>query len=186
MSPAWLTHTCSIQRNLPLSLSFVTKFQEYSFSLQLIAYQQMAQSIKNLTAMPETQVQSLVWDWRREQQLTPTFLPGEFHGQRSLAAYNSWIHKELDMTEQLTFSQLIEVHIYNVSLHWWYLQREVFTFLFLLQFLQNVQSFHDGHFSPAAHFLTHLDFSLTYAMVAKWFSISEYLDGNGVWQSVFL
>ena len=32
----------------------------------------------------------------------PVFLPGEFHGQRSLAGYTPWGHKELDMTEQLT------------------------------------------------------------------------------------
>ena len=30
---------------------------------------------------------------------TPVFLPGEFHGQRSLAGYSPWGHKELDMTE---------------------------------------------------------------------------------------
>ena len=29
----------------------------------------------------------------------PVFLPGEFHGQRSLAGYGPWGHKELDMTE---------------------------------------------------------------------------------------
>ena len=40
--------------------------------------------------------------WRREWQPTPVFLPGEFHGQRSLAAYSPWGHKELDTTEQLT------------------------------------------------------------------------------------
>ena len=36
--------------------------------------------------MQETQVQSLVRKipWRREQQPIPVFLPGEFHGQRSL------------------------------------------------------------------------------------------------------
>ena len=28
--------------------------------------------------------------WRRKQLLTPVFLPGEFHGQRELAGYNSW------------------------------------------------------------------------------------------------
>ena len=27
------------------------------------------------------------------------FLPGEFHGQRSLVGYSSWDCKELDMTE---------------------------------------------------------------------------------------
>jgi len=26
--------------------------------------------------------------WRRAQQPTPVFLPGEFHGQRSLAGYD--------------------------------------------------------------------------------------------------
>ena len=35
-------------------------------------------------------------------QPTPVFLPGEFHGQRGLAGYSPWGHKELDMTEQLS------------------------------------------------------------------------------------
>ena len=34
-----------------------------------------------------------------EWQPTPVFLPGEFHGQRSLAGYSPWGHKESDMTE---------------------------------------------------------------------------------------
>ena len=37
--------------------------------------------------------------WRRTQQPTPTFLPGESHGQRSLVGYSSQGHKELDTTE---------------------------------------------------------------------------------------
>ena len=32
--------------------------------------------------------------WRREWQPTPVFLPGESHGQRSLAGYSSWGGKE--------------------------------------------------------------------------------------------
>ena len=31
---------------------------------------------------------------------TPVFLPGEFHGQRSLVSYSPWGCKESDMTEQ--------------------------------------------------------------------------------------
>ena len=31
------------------------------------------------------------------------FLPGEFHGQRSLVGYSLWGNKELDMTEQLIY-----------------------------------------------------------------------------------
>ena len=42
--------------------------------------------------------------WRREWQPTPVLLPGEFHGQRSLAGYSPWDHKESDTTEQLTVS----------------------------------------------------------------------------------
>ena len=34
----------------------------------------------------------------------PVFLPGEFHGQRSLVGYSPWGHKELDLNEQLTLS----------------------------------------------------------------------------------
>ena len=40
--------------------------------------------------------------WRRKWQPTPVFWPGECHGQRSLAGYSSWDHKELDTTERLS------------------------------------------------------------------------------------
>ena len=40
--------------------------------------------------------------WRRERLPTPAFLPGVFHGQRSLLGYSPWGRKELDMTERLT------------------------------------------------------------------------------------
>ena len=40
--------------------------------------------------------------WRREWLPTPVFLPGEFHGQRSLAGYSPWGLKELDTTERIT------------------------------------------------------------------------------------
>ena len=41
-----------------------------------------------------------------EWQPTPVFLPGEFHGQRSLAGYSPWGHKE-----QLTLSLFSQGHI---------------------------------------------------------------------------
>ena len=40
--------------------------------------------------------------WRREWLPTPVFLPGEFHGQRSLVGYSPWGHRDLDTTEQLS------------------------------------------------------------------------------------
>ena len=39
--------------------------------------------------------------WRRKWQPTPVFLPEKFHGQRSLAGYSPWGHKESDTTEWL-------------------------------------------------------------------------------------
>ena len=40
--------------------------------------------------------------WRRKWQPTSVFVPGKFHGRRSLAGYSLKGHKELDMTERLT------------------------------------------------------------------------------------
>ena len=41
-----------------------------------------------------------------EWQPTPVFLPGESHGQRSLAGYSPRDRKELDMTERLSTQSL--------------------------------------------------------------------------------
>jgi len=66
----------------------------------------VAQTVKNLPAMQETQVDP--WarkiPWRRKWQPTSGFLPRESHGQRSLAGYSPWGCKESDTTEQLTLS----------------------------------------------------------------------------------
>ena len=40
--------------------------------------------------------------WRREWLPTPVFLPGESHGQRSLAGYSPWARSDSDKTEQLS------------------------------------------------------------------------------------
>ena len=40
--------------------------------------------------------------WRRKQQPTLGFLPGTFHGQRSLVGYSPWGVKESDRTDQLS------------------------------------------------------------------------------------
>ena len=55
----------------------------------------MAQMIKNLPAMQETTFDPWVGKipWRREWLPTLVFLPGEFHGHRSLEGYSPWGHK---------------------------------------------------------------------------------------------
>ena len=40
----------------------------------------------------------------KEMATYSRFLPGKSHGQRSLAGYSSWGHKESDMTEQLSLT----------------------------------------------------------------------------------
>ena len=44
--------------------------------------------------------------WSRKEQSMPVFLPGKFHGQRSLAGYSAWSPKELDMNEQLSMHKI--------------------------------------------------------------------------------
>ena len=39
--------------------------------------------------------------WRGEWQPTPVFLPGKFHGKRSLVGYSPWACREADTAEQL-------------------------------------------------------------------------------------
>ena len=55
----------------------------------------VAQMVKNLPTMWETWVRSLGLKDPLEKgwQATPVFLPGEFHGQRSLVGYRPWDHK---------------------------------------------------------------------------------------------
>ena len=59
--------------------------------------------------------------WTRAQQPTPIFLPGESHGQRSLAGYSPWGHKESDTTWPLNSNNIVspllfqplEIIVYN-------------------------------------------------------------------------
>ena len=80
----------------------------------------MAQTVKHLPAMWETQVRFLGWEdplekemaihsstlaWkilRKKWQPPPVFLPGESHGWRSLVGYSPWGRKESDMTSRVS------------------------------------------------------------------------------------
>ena len=54
----------------------------------------VAHMVKNLSVMRETRFDPWVGKipWGKEWQLALVFLPGEFHGQRSLAGYSPWGH----------------------------------------------------------------------------------------------
>ena len=65
----------------------------------------MAQTVKHLSAIQKTRVQSLGWeDPREEVMANHSSISGleNPHGQRSLVGYNPWGHKELETTEQLS------------------------------------------------------------------------------------
>ena len=61
----------------------------------------VARMVRNLPAMQETQVRSLGWEDALEKRMTThsSILTGKSHGQRSLAGYSAWGHKESDTTE---------------------------------------------------------------------------------------
>ena len=75
--------------------------------------------------------------WRREWLPTWAFLPGKFHGQRSLVSYSPWCRKESDTTEQLTVSQTIfsfcrNIQIYGQTDIQWDRQRSINNGLYLV------------------------------------------------------
>ena len=74
----------------------------------------MTQMVKNLPAPRRAGFNPWAGKipWKRAQQPTPVFLPGESHGQRSLVGYRPWSRKDSDATEQLTpsFSFSFSLH----------------------------------------------------------------------------
>ena len=58
------------------------------------------------------QVQSLDREDLLEDEMAThsIFLPGESHGQRSLAGYSPWGHKELDITEATEYTTSLFQH----------------------------------------------------------------------------
>ena len=68
----------------------------------------VAQTVKNLSAMPETWVWWLGWEDPLEKEMAThsVILPGEIHGQKTLAGYSPWGHKDPNTTGQLIQQKL--------------------------------------------------------------------------------
>ena len=78
----------------------------------------VAQMVKNLPAVWGMWVWCLGLGrspWKRAWQPTPVSLPGEFHGQRSLAGYSPWGCKESDMAEQLSLSPFLHASLLGLQ-----------------------------------------------------------------------
>jgi hypothetical protein len=119
------------------------------------------QLVTNLPAVQETQVRSQGWQdhWRREWQATPVFLPGEFHGQRSLVSYSLWGTKSCRQMKWLSMQHMPKECSTNDPQEW---------LLFLLNLWGNV-----GLLQPEVHYC---GLQINILLVAcQWFlTISDY------------
>ena len=84
----------------------------------------VAQIVKDLPAVRETQVRSLDQEDPLEKGMatTPAFLPEEFHGQRSRVGYSPWGHKQLGTTDclkQVTTGTSLAIQGLRLCLHCW-------------------------------------------------------------------
>ena len=67
------------------------------YNLPYMTASLVAQSVKNLPSVQETQVRSPSQEDPLEEEMAtrPVFLPGESYGQRGLVGYSPWDGKEL-------------------------------------------------------------------------------------------
>ena len=76
----------------------------------------VAQSVKNFPAKQATGIQSLGWEdcQGRKRQPAPVFLPGEFHGQRSLGQGHKESTKSIKSYKLKSFN-LYDFYCYRVT-----------------------------------------------------------------------
>ena len=106
--------------------------------------------------------------WRRKWQSTPIFLPGEFHGQRSLVGCSPRGCKESDMTERLHF----HFHIYMS--HLMQKANSLEKTLVLVRI--------EGKRKKGQQRMTSLD-SITYLVDRNLSKFREILEGRGAWHA---
>ena len=72
-----------------------------SLIIRLAAGFQGTQTLKNPPAVQETGFDPWVGKipWGRDWLPIPVFLPGDFHGQRSLVGYSHWGHKNQTLSD---------------------------------------------------------------------------------------
>ena len=97
-----------------------------AFGLMYPAYRDFpsGSAVKNLPAMQEIWVQFLSWEdpLRRAWQPTRVFMPGEFHGQRSLAGYRPLGHNKSDVakaTEHVCIHSAYKLNKQGVNIQHW-------------------------------------------------------------------
>ena len=87
----------------------------FAVQYQYIWASLVAQTVKNPPVRPRVDPWVGKIPWGKDRLPTPVFLPGEFHGQRSLAGYSPWDSKELDTPEGIIFS-LSSVYLLSLNI----------------------------------------------------------------------
>ena len=104
----WPSLIAQLVKNLPAMQDTLVQFlgwedplEKEEATLKYFWASLVAQLVKNLPAVWETWVLSLGWEdpLDKEKAPSPVSWPGEFH-----ELYSLWVPKELDTTEQLSFS----------------------------------------------------------------------------------
>ena len=109
-------HSFSVPRNFSICSYYSFNYPcIYLILCLLLGASLVAQMVKDQPAVQETWVWSLGWKilWRREWLPASVFLPGEFHGQRSLGGYSPWDRKVSDTTELLTQHASFKLNVFN-------------------------------------------------------------------------
>ena len=98
-----------------MSYALINSLIYFVVQYQYIWASPVAQTEKNLPARPRFCPLVGKIPWGMERLPTSVFLPGEFHGQRSLAGCSPWDSKELDTPEWIIFS-LSSVYLLSLNI----------------------------------------------------------------------
>ena len=97
----YMRHDCVEKNTIKPHSKFKWKFHKY-LDFFFLTFTPDGAVLNNLSAIAGIsgdipQVRKIPWS--RKWQSTTVFLPGKFHGQRSLTGCSSWGHKDSDPTE---------------------------------------------------------------------------------------
>ena len=98
-----------------MSYALINSLVYFVVQYQYIWASPVAQTEKNLPGRSRFYPWVGKIPWGRERLPTSVFLPGEFHGQRSLAGCSTWDSKKLDTPEWIIFS-LSSVYLLSLNI----------------------------------------------------------------------